>query len=144
MNIGAILETREKLVRAAAEASLVLAEHLNLLLDAYDWYIERYPVETLSQELELKDLSVSICALEIIPQHVTAALRNWDVGAESTLSTLGFEISVINEFNLHMCSLASFMRRKGVELEHFHDLEVGKAFGSLAQINRAIAEIKAV
>jgi hypothetical protein len=132
------VHTRLNLIRKAAEAALVLDQQLNVLLDAYDFYVQRYEAVTPSEELELADLQVSIKELGSLPRAVAVRLDQWRKDQEPALSADGFEISVLNEFNLHMNAVATFLHRKHIDLEAFVARLVGEAFMQLRDSNRLI------
>jgi len=122
----------------ARDAALVLGQSLNVLLDLYDFYTERYPAETQSQRFELEDLQVSILELGTLPKQVAEALHAWTRGDETMLSREGFELHVLNEFNVHMNAVSTFMFRKHIDLSEFDARAVGDAFFTLRTTNRLL------
>lgn len=134
------VETRLALIKNAADAAVLLDKALTVLLDEYDFYLKRY-VETGeisdSEQFDLKDLQPSIKELGVLPLHVANRLDDWSRDKTPELSIEGFEFNVLNEFSIHMFSLATFLHRKQIEVDINHQ-EVAKAFTTLRQVNRFI------
>jgi hypothetical protein len=132
-----LAHARLTLIKNAADAALTVNQQLDKLLDAYDFYMQRYETETPSQELELKDLQVSIMALGSLPLQLANRLDDWTRDVEPELSTNGFEIYVINELSLHMFSVATFFWRKHIETDVDHQV-TQQAFNSLREVNKSM------
>jgi hypothetical protein len=128
---------RDELLLKACNGALVLGRNLNYLLDAYDFYVQRYTPETAQQTAELEDLEVSIYELGTLPKHVAEAIKAWRSNTENMLSRSGFEIYILNEFNLHLNAISTFMARKHIDLENFQVQQVGQAFLALKNANNA-------
>lgn len=134
------VETRLALIKNAADAAVLLDKALTKLLDEYDFYLKRYVESgsmTPSEEFELKDLQPSIQELGVTPLHVANRLDDWSRDKTPELSQEGFEVHVLNEFSIHMFSLATFLRRKQIDVDVDHQ-EIAKAFTTLRQVNRFI------
>jgi hypothetical protein len=110
---------RDLLITQAADAALVFNRQLNILLDACDFYIQRYPVETKSHLFELKDLHVSVKELGSLPYSIATRLSAWKLGEQPTISAEGFETYILLEFELHINSLVSFLERKHIDTDPF-------------------------
>lgn len=130
------VETRQSLCQLAIECSLILDKQLNQLLDLYDFYTQRYPASTQSELFELADLQVSINALGELPHEIATWVSDLRNERPRVLSSIGFEINVLNEFALHMHSLASFMHRKGVDFGDFNPRQFGQVMLTLKTLNR--------
>jgi hypothetical protein len=129
---------RDNLIRDASQAALVLNTQFNILLDAYDFYVTRFPAETPSEQLELRDLQVSIKELGSLPHQMAAQLQFWKNDEQPTISSHGFELFILNEFQLHMHSLATFMVRKKIDLEPFDPKLFGLLMRKFKDANRLI------
>jgi Tfp pilus assembly protein PilO len=123
-------QTRAVLIRQAACAVQALDADLNHLLDAYDFYVQRFP-----DDKELADLNVSIDALGSLPLIVAHQLTHWAQNEKSELSRDAFEIGVLNEFSLHMFALTNFMERKNVDVQDVVPEKVADAFNALKLTN---------
>lgn len=126
----------QQLLAKALDGAVVLDRQLNLLLDAYDFFTQRYPATTPSQDLELKDLQASIKALGSLPQMVALTLVAWRTFMEPPLSREGFEVNVLNEITIHMHSMARFFHMKHIDLEPYSQLIVRDCMTSLVLANK--------
>lgn len=133
-----LVTKRGALIKSAAEAAIVLDRQLNILLDAYDFYVTRYPADTPSAQLELRDLQVSIKELGTLPHQVASRLEQWRHDQDPTLSKEGFEVHVLNEFSIHLHALSFFIASKGIDLEPFDGSIVGHALMAIRAANREI------
>lgn len=134
-----LAHARLKLIKNAADAALVLNQNLDLLLDAYDFYVQRYEALTPSDELTLKDLQTSIAALGVLPLQVANHLDDWTRDKQPELSSQGFEVNVLNEFSIHMFAVSTFFHRKLIDLELDHP-SIAMAFENLRSVNRLLAD----
>ena len=132
------VDTRQSLCQLAIECSLVLDTQLNQLLDLYDFYTQRYPASTQSELFQLADLQVSIKALGELPHEIATWVSDLRNENPRMQSAVGFELHVLNEFALHMHSLASFMHRKGVDFGDFDPRKFGQVMQSLKTINKRL------
>ena len=130
---------RTSLITECGNAALVLGTQLSILLDAYDFYTQRYPAENLKDEFELEDLQVSISALGSLPHQVGVTLNAWKTSEEPPLSSIGFELHVLNEFALHMVAVQRFMQRKKIDMDAFYPLVVNQSFAILRASNRVFS-----
>jgi hypothetical protein len=131
---------RDLLITQAADVALVFNRQLNVLLDAYDFFVQRYPADTPSQQLELKDVQVSIRELGSLPHSIAAQLEAWKKGLTPTISAEGFELHILTEFALHMHSLALFMVRKKIDIEPFDPVLFGAAMKTIRDNNRLLGK----
>lgn len=131
-------ELHQSLIKQSAEAALLLGKQLNILLDAYDFYTNRYEPLSRSEDLELLDLLVSIRELGFLPGQVAIVLNCWRADEEPPFNRLAFEIDVINEFAVHLRAVASFMYRKNIDLDQFYPELIGQAFMTLRTTNRVL------
>jgi len=129
-----LVETRNALIRSAAQAALILDRCLTVLLDEYDFYLERSGALTTSETLEQKDVLVSIHELGTLPTQLANRIDDWSRDKQHELSQLGFEVHVLNEFSLHMFAIATFLHNKHIEPD-LDQSEIGKAFLTLRNVN---------
>lgn len=109
-------DQNKKLLARALDSAVLLDQQLNLLLDAYDFYSDRYGV---SHPVQMKDLQVSIKALGTIPHMVALNLVAWRVGMVPDLSREGFELNVLNELAIHMTTLYRAVKAEKIDLGIF-------------------------
>lgn len=131
---------RDNLITQAADAALVFNRQLNILLDAYDFYVQRYPAETKSDQLQLKDVQVSIRELGSLPHSIANRLDAWKKSEIPTISAEGFDEHILCEFALHIQSLALFMSRKQIDTEPFDPLMFGDAMKTFKENNRLLGK----
>jgi len=129
---------RNSLIHKAAAGLLVIGYQLKELLDAYDFFAERYPPESLSDEMVLRDLEISIIALGYLPHQVAATVTAWQKNEEQELSVMGFEVNVLNELAVHLHTISSFMTTRDVKID-YKPLLINEAFTALRVANRLIA-----
>lgn len=125
-----------ELCQVAIDAALAVDVQLNLLMDAFDFFITRYPPTTEEHLFEMQDVQVSIKELGRLPHEIATWMSDIRNGRKSMLSKEGFEINVLNEFTLHMHSLALFLTRKHVSLGDFSPSGVGNMIRDLKRVNR--------
>jgi hypothetical protein len=131
-----------QLLPKALDGAVRLDQQLNSLLDLYDFYTQRYPANDASGELELRDLQVSIKALGQLPELIALNLVAWRTGMEPTLSRVGFETNVLNEMLLHMHALATFFKRKGLDLDPYSGVLVKECMNSLRLANNIFGTVR--
>jgi len=129
-----ITQDRDVHVQHAIESVLLLNRHLTLLLDHYDFYLQRYG----ERDQDFNDVQVSIDELGTLPKSIALQLEAWKEDREPLISREGFDEFVLSEFALHMHSLAMFLVRKKIDLDPFDPREFGTALSKLRQINREI------
>lgn len=132
------ISEKQRLCLQAVEGLLVLNQYLNRLLDAYDFYVHRYPPTTESELAQFADLQVSISALGTLPHEMAAWISDVRNDRIRMVSADGFEQYVLNEFALHMHSLAVFMFRKKIEIEGFDAKLFGQIMDTLRVVNRKL------
>lgn len=131
-----MIDTTPPVLRKAIDAAIRLDAQLNILLDAYDFYCERYPAQTKSQEIELADLQASIKELGQLPSVIALTLTCWRTHQEPPLSEQGFEINVMNEITVHLVGLSRFFTRKGIDLEPYSDEIIYDIIGMMNVANK--------
>jgi hypothetical protein len=109
-------DQNKKLLARALDSAVLLDQQLNLLLDAYDFYSDRYGI---SHPVQMKDLQVSIKALGTIPRLIALNLVAWRTGVMPDLSREGFELNVLNELVLHMNTLYRAFTTEKIDLGIF-------------------------
>lgn len=131
------LDQHSQLLAKALDGAVRLDQQLNVLLDLYDFFAQRYP-----NDRELEDLQVSIKAMGQLPEMIALNLTAWRVNMEPTLSRLGFETNVLNEVCIHMHSMSSFFQRKGLDLEPYSAVVVRECMNSLRLANNIFGTAK--
>lgn len=131
-----LVDTRRTLIKNAANAALALNGQLDLLLDAYDFYVHRY--QGSQSALERRDLDETVRALGTLPLQIANQLDDWARDIAPELSAQGFEEYVLNELSLHMFAASMFFIRKGIDVE-LKNTSIGHAFGDLRTVNRLLS-----
>lgn len=134
-----LTQTQNTLIKMAAEAAIELDKQLTILLDAYDFYVQRYHADTPSATLEFNDLQDTISQIAVLPQFITLRLEQWHKCQETTQSCIGFEMNVLNEMALHIYALASFMIKKGIDLEGFDSELISEALSTFRRVNKTLS-----
>lgn len=132
-----LLEDRKEHIANAAKAAMLLDRHLTDMLDEYDLYIERHQVRTSRELQDQTDVLVSINALSVLPIQVSNRLDDWVRNEPHNLCQQGFELYVLNEFSLHLFTIATFLTDRGVEV---NGAEIGEALNTLRTINRELRQ----
>jgi hypothetical protein len=140
LELGLTDELRNELINAASASVLVVERMLKHLLDCYDFYAERYEGGTHSAKAELDDLNVSVKEFAVLPYQVAVAITCWKNDEDMEIGTSAFELDVLNECNLHMNAVSTFMHRKGLDMEAYEPLLVAQAFAVLRNANRMLAK----
>lgn len=136
-----MIDTTPPVLKKAIDAAIRLDSQMNILLDAYDFYMERYPARTRSQEMEHADLQASIKELGQLPSLVALTLTTWRTFMEPPLSAGGFEINVLNELTVHLNGLARFFASKGIDLEPYSEEILCDVIGSLKEANAHFGKV---
>lgn len=131
------LDQHQQLLAKALDGAVRLDQQLNVLLDLYDFFVQRYP-----NDPELGDLQASIKELGQLPELVALNLTAWRVGMEPTLSRLGFEVNVLNEVCVHMQAMSVFFKRKGLDIEPYSAVLVCECMNSLRLANNIFGTAK--
>jgi hypothetical protein len=139
MQYGALILADQQLVLAKAiDGAVLLDQQLNKLLDLFDFYVERYPADTPTTQLELTDLSVSIKELGTIPRLIALNLAAWRHGTPPVLSREGFEQHALSEFELHLFALHTFFQRKGLDTSGYSPVLVNDSMAALRLANKLL------
>lgn len=130
--------TRENVIAQAMWASKRLADQFDLLMDAFDFFQQRYPPVTDSDRFRLRDVAVSLEALGSLPRILAMELIAWKTESDQTFSVKGLEIHVLNEIHIHLSAMYKFIKDAGIEMEGFSLLEVDRQLSTLKVANRLI------
>jgi hypothetical protein len=133
-----LVETRLALIRNAAKAAQILDTQLILLLDLYDFCLERYD-DTPTTSVMMRDVQASITALSVLPIKVANRLEDWATDRIPEESYSGFELHVLNEFSIHLFSLCTYLRWKEVDISDIDHPAIGAAFNTLKSANRLLS-----
>lgn len=129
---------RNTLIAKAVKSAFALNEQINLLLDGYSFYLERYPANNMTAIFERKDVQVSTSAIKLLPSNIASQIEQWHENIEPAMSKQAFELFVLNELNLHLFSLAKFLMSKDINLDPFEPSVIGSALNVLRDVNRQI------
>ena len=128
----------------AIDAAVRLDQQLNILLDHYDFYTQRYEGLNEKQKFMLVDLQHSIRALGTLPRQLGLTLLAWRSGADPVLSKQGFEVNVLNELAIHMYAISEFFKRQHIDIEPFSSAEVISAIADIVRANQVFSPSKTI
>lgn len=131
-----MLDAQDSL-RRAAESAIVLNNLLVKLLDAYDFYVQRY--EPSDSDLDFRDLQEAIQELGVLPTLIAQRLRQWQNGEEPALDVLDFEVGVLNEFNVQIMAMSTFFHRRNVDFGEFTAERIGHALDTIRIVSRELS-----
>ncbi len=132
---------QQQVLAKAIDGAVLLDQQLNKLLDLFDFYVERYPADTPTAQLELTDLSVSIKELGTLPRLIALNLAAWRHGTTPVLSRQGFEQNALSEFELHLFALHSFFQRKGLDTSEYSPVVVNDSMQALRRANQLLCPV---
>lgn len=133
-------DQQQQLLAYALDSAIRLNQQLNTLLDLYDFYVDRHSPDSAGEELELRDLNVSIKALGELPYHVGMTLKAWRNSTPPLLSKTGFHLNVLNEIGLHMYALSTFFARKGLDMAGYSESLTKESLKTIQAANLAFGE----
>jgi hypothetical protein len=111
-----ISKQNKQLLARSLDSAVQLDQQLNLLLDAYDFFLERYGE---SRQVTLADLQTSLKELSTLPKIIALHITSWRVGMLPDISSIGFELNVLNEIMLHMNSMHRAFGAVGIDMGAF-------------------------
>lgn len=132
------IQLRESLLAKADAAFLQLVVQIDYLLDASQFYIDRYPPVDRSSGLKLEQLNVAIVDLGALPKQLAIEIERWKKGQERVLSPLGVETQVLNELYATIEAAMLFFIREDIDLSRFTLSLVKQYHAELLRCNRLL------
>lgn len=132
------IQLRESLLVQADEAFLQLVDQIDDLLDAAQFYVDRYPVVDRSSALKMAQLNVAIIDLGSLPKQLANEIERWKKGQERVLSPLGVETQLLNELYSTIEAAMLFFIRENIDLPRFTLSLVKRAHAELLRCNRLL------
>lgn len=132
-------QVRASMVEQAEDSYLTLMHHLELLLDATEFYLERYPITDASSRVKSLQLGETIGLLGQLPRPIAEAIQNWKLDQPSTLTALGLELTVLNELWCNVEALVYFFISEKIDLQPFSYGEAQAAHLMLLRISRVLS-----
>lgn len=127
--------SRESVVTQALFASKLLANQLDLLLDGFDFYVNRYGFDSPSEMFKFEEALYSVTEFEGLFKTLKEEIEIWQMGRESGMRPADFELNVLNEIFLHMTSCHQFISEKGIEVEGLMIKEVDRLIEILKTVS---------
>jgi hypothetical protein len=131
-------KTKDSYVKDGDEAFVSLASQIQELLGLIDFYLTRYPPDTLSLIAKHEQLQQAIKSLGTLPYQLAEVIRRWKHDEPRVLSSFGVEIEILNEIIVTIFALTEFFIREGISLDPFNNEKMLKAWRMLLVVNREL------
>jgi len=131
-------ELRENIIQQADESYFSLMQQMNFLFDQVSFYLERYPVITVGDEMRTNELNSTITELTGEITLFAESILAWKSGTPRRLSPQYVEHFILVEIWAHVQALSSFLLRHNIDLEPFDHKETSKAISTLFRANRLL------
>ena len=131
-------ELRESLILQSEESYFSLMTQLNFLFDQISFYVDRYPIITVGDEMRTNDINSTVKELTGMVTLFSKIMHEWKSGMPRGLSPQYVEHFVLVEIWAHIQALASFLIRNDIDLEPFDHKESSKAISTLFRANRLL------
>lgn len=128
-------QLRDNLIVQADAAFLHLADQVDDLLDAANFYIQRYPE---APHLKTADLNMAVADMARLLRLLSHEIEAWKRGADRVVSKFGVETEILNELRVTMEVTMLFFIREDIELPGFRLATVEKAHVELVRCNRLL------
>ena len=132
------ISLRESLLVQAEVAFTVITTHIDGLLDAAQFFSDRYPIVTPSDRVKSGELLCAVKDLGSLPKSLAAEIERWKKDEERVLSKLGVEIQLLNELYLTMEAAMLFFLRENIDLPSFSLKDVKQSYFELLRCNRLL------
>jgi len=129
---------RRSLIYRAEEAFISLMTQLDCLFDHTSFYLDRYPMDTISATFKSRELNKTIKNLATLSSQLAEVIKRWKHGEDRLLTKLGTEIAVLNEIYANMMALIYFLTSHEIDLEPFNHDRFRYAFTVLVAANRKL------
>jgi hypothetical protein len=131
------IEFRDSLLAQADGAFLFLVEGIDDLLNAAQFYAERYPTMTRSDEIKMANLNIATRDLGTLPRAIGGEIQGWKRDDERMLSKIGVETQLLNELYITIEVMMEFFISEGIDLK-FSLPQVKQAYHELVRCNRLL------
>ena len=132
------LQHKETLIAGAAGAFVTLAEHLQYLFDTIEFFMSRYPPDTLSLQNKHSQLQDALKTLGGLPIQLADVLRRWRHDELRVLSRMGVELELINEISVTITAVQMFFLRESIDTSPFDYDKAQYACFVISQVNKSI------
>ena len=110
---------RDSLITQADAAFFALAEQVNQLLDAVQWYDNSHPTQTKSDRLKSDYLSIAVKDMSQLLKQIAHEIERWKREEDAVLSKLGVELQYLNELKSTIEATMLFLIREDAPLNDF-------------------------
>lgn len=131
-------KTKESYVLEGDEAFVGLASQIQELLSLIDFYLTRFPPDTLSMMAKHEQLQLATRSLGALPHQLAEVIRRWKHDEPRVLSSYGVEIEILNEILVTIYALTEFFTREQISLDTFSQEKMMKAWKMLLVVNREL------
>jgi len=107
----------EKHLHLAIDSALEINQFLNHVIDSYESHISTWKTPKVFEQIERKEVSQSIHELSVLTHAIAHRLTEWRESTEPLVSARGFEINILNEFQVHMSTVLTFLERHKVPIQ---------------------------
>jgi len=132
------IKQREALIEQAELAYIDLMGQLDHLFECANFYLQRYPSFTLSEDRKQLELKRTVEELGTLPTQLADVIKKWKTGQPQLLSPHGVEIHLLNEIWVNVQALVYFFISHEIDLYPFRVSRAKVAFQALVQANRLI------
>jgi hypothetical protein len=129
---------RESLIAQADVAFIKLAEQVDDLLDAAQFYCDLYPAITKSDRIKSDGLNLAISEMAQLLRQISLEIERWKREDDRILSRLGVETQYLNELKATMEATMLFFIRQDIPLKNFTLGVVNQAHTELVRCNRLL------
>ena len=131
-------QLRENLISQADASFMVLAEHVNDLLDSAQYFSDSNPHRSKSDHVKLDGLNTAVKDLGQLIKQLSSEIERWKKEEDRVLSKLGVELQFLNELYATIEATMLFLIREDVRLNNFSLGAVKQAYTELIRCNKLL------
>jgi len=131
-------QLRENLISQADASFMVLAEHVNDLLDSAQYFSDSNPHRSKSDRVKLEGLNTAVKDLGQLIKQLSSEIERWKKEEDRVLSKLGVELQFLNELYATIEATMLFLIREDVRLNNFSLGAVKQAYTELIRCNKLL------
>lgn len=128
-------QLRDSLISQADTAFLTLAEQINELLDATQFYSDLHPVKTQSDMMKTEALQGAVKDMAKLLKLLALEIERWKKEEERILSKMGVELQYLNELKATIEAVMLFLEREGIPLPQFEIGLINQSYTELIRCN---------
>jgi hypothetical protein len=128
-------QLRDSLIYQADAAFLRLADQVDALLDAANFFVQRYPD---APRHKTDDLNMAVADMAQLLRLLSHEVEAWKRGTDRVVSKFGVETEILNELRVTMEVSMLFFIREEIELPRFNLANMEKAHVELVRCNRLL------